>query len=111
MLNYRPLTAQQQAQLDEWEVRKRLVQAKYEKDALRLGYAVYDVVFCGGEETPIGEPCRACALEYDDPHTTHAFAFDCICSPCYRIVFEVDEWRELNSPLEAAKRLAAKFGI
>ena len=111
MYKSRPLTLEQQTRLEAWEREKPKIQAEYDKDALKLGFAIHEVVFCGGEEVPIGQPCEGCERDYDDPHPTHAFDFECICSACYRVVWEVDEYREANKPLAVAISLAQSLGL
>ena len=111
MYNYRPLTLEHQTRLEEWEQAKPKIQAAYVEDAMKIGFAIDEVVFCGGEEVPIGWPCEGCERDYEDPHPTHAFDFECVCNACYRVVWEVDEYREANKPLAVAMSLAQSLGL
>lgn len=63
------------------------LQADYEMGAELLGYNL-DRVLCCGVETAVGDECNQNDYNCGVLHQYDAF---CVCSPCYRITFEVDE--------------------
>lgn len=59
----------------------------YERRARELGYLIDTSVLCCGVEVNIGDRCEGQVCE----RITHRFDPFCICTACYRIVYEVDE--------------------
>ena len=93
----------------EQQSRYNSLQAGYIRDARELGYVIDRMVLCCGDDVPIGKRCGT--LEDKDyemsnkcGEITHAFDWLCICTPCHRVVHEVDEARLIafaNEPLRA----------
>ena len=99
---YESFTSEQQAKYDS-------IQAHFKRDARERGFVIDRMVLCCGEDVPIGERCGTeedFNYESSDKcgQVTHAFDWWCICTPCHRVVHEVNEAREFayaNEPLRA----------